>query len=239
MKFIKKILNLIKIKIIKKLYLTRNIDMKKKFTLIYKTNYWSDKDSVSGSGSSKKNTENIIKELSQIIKKYNIKKIFDAPCGDFKWMKKIMNENKHLEYIGADIVDELIINLNKNNKEKNFKFYVCDITKDKFPSSDLFICRDCFIHFSNEDIMKTLRNFIFSDIKYILVTDSNVEYNFKNYDIQTGEYRKIDLKKPPFCLPKNDLYNFNDTINLKTNINENKMTLWSKSQIKEIYNDSK
>ena len=138
----------------------------------------------------------------KIIKKYNIKKIFDAPCGDFKWMKKIMNENKHLEYIGADIVDELIINLNKNNKEKNFKFYVCDITKDKFPSSDLFICRDCFIHFSNEDIMKTLRNFIFSDIKYILVTDSNVEYNFKNYDIQTGEYRKIDLKKPPFCLPK-------------------------------------
>ena len=154
-------------------------------------------------------------------------------------MKKVMNKNKHIEYIGADIVDELIINLNKNNNEKNLKFYVSDITKDKFPSSDLFICRDCFIHFSNEDIIKTLRNFIISDIKYILVTDSNVENNFKNYDIQTGEYRKIDLKKKPFCLPKNDLYNFNDTINLKTNINENKMTLWSKSQIKELYYDSK
>ena len=74
MKLIKKILNLIKIKIIKKLYLTKKIDKKKKFTLIYKTNYWSDNDSVSGSGSGKKNTENIIKELSQIIKTYNIKK---------------------------------------------------------------------------------------------------------------------------------------------------------------------
>ena len=72
MKLIKKILNLIKIKIIKKLYLTKKIDKKKKFTLIYKTNYWSDNDSVSGSGSGKKNTENIIKELSQIIKTYNM-----------------------------------------------------------------------------------------------------------------------------------------------------------------------
>ena len=38
--------------------------------------------------------------------------MLDIPCGDFYWMKEV--DLKDIEYIGADIVDELI----KKNNDK-------------------------------------------------------------------------------------------------------------------------
>ena len=53
MNIIFKIFNYIKVKLIKKFYLKSKIDYETKFNLIYKTNYWSDPESVSGSGSTR------------------------------------------------------------------------------------------------------------------------------------------------------------------------------------------
>ena len=77
--------------------------------------------SKSGPGSDDKNTKNIRKELPQIIKKYKIRSIFDAPCGDFFWIKKIILKIK-IKYLGADIVKEMIeFNKKKfSNKKYNF-----------------------------------------------------------------------------------------------------------------------
>ena len=89
--FFKKLFNLIIFKL-KRIYheffIFKFYNNEKIFLKIYKNNYWGSKTSKSGPGSDLSNTRKIREELPKIIKKYNINSIFDAPCGDFFWMKK-------------------------------------------------------------------------------------------------------------------------------------------------------
>ena len=95
--------------------------LNKKFSIIYKNNYWDNKESISGPGSTLKNTKNLRYVLRKIIKKYKIKTIFDAPCGDCNWIKVIFKEDLR-KYIGADIVKECILDNKNKFKRKNLNF---------------------------------------------------------------------------------------------------------------------
>jgi hypothetical protein len=212
----------------KNLFKIKSIE--ERFNKIYSTNYWLDGESRSGTGSNLKSTENIRIHLPKIIKKFNIKSLFDAPCGDFNWMSQVL-KNVDVNYIGSDLVEDLIVS-NRKNEKNNIKFIKLDIRIDKLPVSDLMICRDCLFHFSYEDIFKFLNNFLISDIKYILLTSHlNKEDKFKNRNIITGDFRKIDLFSKPFNFEKNYIYSF-----LDKDISEiehfKHMYLFSKSQIK-------
>ena len=66
-------------------------------------------ESLSSGGLEIRNTENIRNQIKNIINKYNIKKNLDAPCGDFNWVKLIIDDR--LEYIGANIVENLILKI--------------------------------------------------------------------------------------------------------------------------------
>lgn len=234
MNLLKKIYRYLLVIIIKKFILKTKISNKKKFNLIFKFNYWGDKSSLSGTGSSPQKTINVVSNIRVIINKFEIKNILDVPCGDFVWMKEITDNNDTLNYLGGDIVDHLVNNLNLKYKTKNVKFENIDIINNQLPKADLLICRDCFIHFSNKNILKTLNNFLNSDIKYFLITDSVVEKNFENIDISTGEFRSVDLTIPPFNLPKKNLYTFHDVFNDKYNRYESKMTLWNRDQFANL-----
>ena len=239
-KFIIKSIHYIKVKIIKYLILKFKIERKKKFNLIYKTNYWSSNVSRSGTGSTLENTKNIRRGLSRLINKYNIKEFLDIPCGDFYWMKTFLSENPNLIYIGGDIVGSLIENLNNKNNSGNISFIEIDLVKDKLPSSDLLFCRDCFMHFSNEDIIKSLKNFLNSNIKYIAISNF-VKTNIVNENIDTGEYREVNLFLPPFNLTENNLLNLDD-INIeesKKKQDARKISVWSKDQIYKSINEKK
>jgi ubiquinone/menaquinone biosynthesis C-methylase UbiE len=66
--------------------------------------------------------------LPILIKQLQVKKVLDAPCGDFNWMKEI---HKNIEsYIGVDIVEELIDRNKRKYTSQNIQFYHSDITKD-------------------------------------------------------------------------------------------------------------
>ena len=203
-----------------------------RFAKIYSTNYWSDNESKSGSGSSFKSTENIRLHLPIIIKKFNIKNIFDAPCGDFNWMRYVLR-NLEINYLGADIVED-IISFNKKEYENNkIKFNKLDIRIDKLPKADLMILRDCLFHFSYEDIKLFFKNFLSSEIKYILITSHlNSEYKFENRDITTGDYRLIDIFTEPFSFEKNYIYTFDDRDQLEIK-NFKQMYLFSRLKIEK------
>ncbi len=227
--------NYLKIYLIRIFILKNKSDLKKKFTLIYKYNYWSSRFSKSGDGSSLKNTSDLMINLDLIIEKYKIQKILDVPCGDFNWMKYFL-KGKNIQYIGADVVEELVYQLKKKYEDNKKNFFNIDITKDKLPSADLLICRDCFIHFSNEDIFKSLKNFSESDINYFLITHTINDKSIENKDIFTGEYRNIDLFSKPFNLNKKTLVTFkDDPMNIKID-NQKQMSLWTRSQIIECLN---
>ena len=87
--------------------------LKDKFSIIYKNNYWDNKESVSGPGSTLKNTKNLRNVLKKIIKKYKVKTIFDAPCGDCNWIKFVFKKNQ-IKYFGADIVKDCVTNNESN-----------------------------------------------------------------------------------------------------------------------------
>lgn len=205
-----------------------------KFAKIYNDNYWLGNESRSGTGSSLLSTENIRNHLPKIFNKFKIKKVFDAPCGDFYWMYHVV-KHSNIDYCGADIVEDLII-LNKTKYENDrIKFKKLDIRKDKLPKSDLMICRDCLFHFSFDDIYSFLKNFLSSDIKYILLTINPIEEeNFKNKDIVTGDFRLTNFFLEPFNFKKNHIYSFDDKDIKEARISK-KMYLFTKEQISENF----
>lgn len=180
--------------------------IEKIFNKIYISNYWSDKETRSGPGSNKDNTRNIIKYFPYIIKKFKIKSIVDAPCGEFYWIEKIIN-NYNLKYTGLDIVNK-IIKFNKKKSTKKISFQKINIIKEKIPKADLLICRDCWTHFSYLDTINCIKNFKKTSIKYILIT--GFDNKIINKDINTGDFRMINLFKNPYNFSKNYLLKIKD-----------------------------
>lgn len=167
------------------------------FTTIYRYSLWGDYASVSGVGSLVENTEHIREEIPKLLREKNIKTILDIPCGDFFWMKE-MNLDVN-QYIGADIVQELV---EKNRKYENDKvsFVQLDLITDALPKVDLILCRDCLFHFSNDDIVKTIRNIKQSGASYLLAT--TFVGPDENTDIPTGSWRALNLELAPHDFPK-------------------------------------
>lgn len=180
--------------------------LKDRFLIIYKNNYWDNSETVSGPGSTLKTTVNLRKKLKKVIKKYNIKSIFDAPCGDCNWIEKII-KNSRIRYIGADIVNDIIVKNKKKFNDNKIAFKKMDITKEKIPKTDLFICRDFLFHLSYEDIYIFLKNLKKSNSKYLLISSHYKNEKIKNInkDIHSGDFRKIDIFQPPFNFSKNYL----------------------------------
>lgn len=166
------------------------------FTNIYKQKAWGGV-SVSGPGSDLVQTSQLRVGLTNLIKDYNIKTILDAPCGDFYWMKEMYLAN--VEYVGGDIVSEIIMFNSMNHSKRNIKFKKLDIVNDELLSVDLMFTRDCLVHFSFDMISKFLHNLKRSNIKYFAST--SFISRTKNQDINVGEWRPLNLLQSPFNLP--------------------------------------
>jgi hypothetical protein len=170
------------------------------FRLIYKTNFWGNPESVSGDGSTLAYTNLFRTEFEQLLYAKEIMTLFDAPCGDFNWMKHVRFP-RGMKYIGADIVSELIKTLNDTYLNDGIRtFVVIDVINDDHPKSDLWLCRHCLFHFSFADILRTLELFVASGTNYCLLTTTNrVSHNI---DIKTGLHRDINLLEEPFRFPR-------------------------------------
>ena len=182
-----------------------------RFTRIYKHNYWGSIESRSGPGSEISYTENLRRELPKLIKFHGITQILDAPCGDFNWMQYVCTDTRAIKYIGGDIVKDLVARNNMVYGSEDIMFQYLDIIRDPLPKSDLMIVRDCLFHFSFKDIHRFLKNFHNSNISFLLTT-THRGIEEENYDIVTGDYRKIDLFSTPFCFPSNPIQRIKDYI---------------------------
>ena len=125
----------------------RNKSTTEVFTEIYNRNHWKSSESVSGPGSEIKQTESLIRDLDKLLTDMNIVSVLDIPCGDFNWMQKV--DLSKIEYVGADIVEELIkSNIEHHKERENLKFIVLNLITEPLPKSDMLIVRDCLVHFS-------------------------------------------------------------------------------------------
>ena len=198
-----------------------------KFTWIYKNNYWQSDESASGTGSSLTQTKNLREELPALISKFSVKKIFDAPCGDFNWMVHLL-PLIDVEYIGGDIVRPLIEGHNQKFRSSKISFITIDLVKDNLPKSDLMICRDCLFHLSFDDTRSLLQRYVASGIPYFLTTTHKQMGDVQNYDIRTGDFRLIDLFAAPYHFPSAPLAAIDDWVFPDP---ERQMCLWTREQV--------
>lgn len=143
-------------------------------------------------------TSNVVYMINKIIDKYRIASVLDLPCGDFNWMKLVDLAN--VDYVGGDIVEDLIQSNIKNYSTSSISFEHINLTEDELPQADLIIVRDCLSHFSYEYILKAVNNIKRSKCKYLLVTTFTKQRI--NYDIVTGDWRSFNLQSKPFNFPK-------------------------------------
>jgi len=167
------------------------------FSEIYSSNLWEDPESVSGRGSTLARTHVVRSSLRSLLDRLNARSLFDAPCGDFNWMRYV--ELGDIEYTGADIVPALIDHNDRLYSTHQRRFVVTDITRDEPPPVDVILCRDCFIHLSFAHIRAALHNFKRSGSRFLLA--STYSCVSTNRDTHTGWWRWVNLQLDPFNLP--------------------------------------
>jgi hypothetical protein len=167
------------------------------FREIYRARAWGSGESVSGPGSSVERAAAFKEELESLLRRLQVKTLLDSGCGDFNWMKHV--DAGFARYIGVDIVPELVAANQVAYGSEVRTFLNLDITCHHLPQVDLILCRDCLVHLSLKDISAALRNFKESNSTYLLTT--NFSGLSKNTDIQTGEWRQLNLLQSPFNFP--------------------------------------
>lgn len=202
-----------------------------RFNIIAKINYWGSRESISGPGSTLGSTKNLRHELPNMFKSFDIKVVFDAPCGDFNWMKSVV-EMTNITYLGGDIVKSIVEDNRSRNSHNDTGFVHFDITKDFFPKADLWICRDCLFHFSYGDTILAIERYLESKIPYMLTSTHKNIQPFDNTDIKTGDFRLIDLFSNPYSFSNEPLLRIDDSFTLNT---PREICMWSHNQILDAY----
>ena len=152
----------------------------------------------SGPGSEWPHTEKLRRELPRLFQRHAIKTLLDAPCGDLNWMRDVLHRCA-LDYIGADIVPELIRAHTERFWTERVRFIEADITRDALPAADAILCRDCLVHLSNDLALGALKNFQRTGTRLLLAT--HYPATRANIDIVPGLWRAMNLQLPPFTLP--------------------------------------
>ena len=161
-----------------------------------KARFMADYGRNSGPGSDLDATKAISAALPRLVEDLALCRILDIPCGDFLWMRHV--DTGGATYIGADIIEELVLSHQQLYTTDNRTFMVLDLVADDLPRADLIMCRDCLVHFSYRLIRKALRNIRRSDATYLLTTTFP---EHANSDIVTGNWRPLNLCLPPFDFP--------------------------------------
>jgi SAM-dependent methyltransferase len=168
------------------------------FSEIYHTNAWQDGESMSGRGSTLARTTAIMAQLPLLLQDLNVKTLLDAGCGDFNWMNHVSLAG--INYIGIDVVPELMARNRRLYAKERRTFAVMDITRDRLPAADAILCRECFIHLSLRNIQAALGNFKKTGATHLLCT-THPAVN-ANTDCPDGGWRSLNLQLPPFDFPE-------------------------------------
>lgn len=165
------------------------------FSYIYKNQIWgpgSDELGSSGGGSTLELTTAYRLLLQDFMSNNTIHSVVDAGCGDWGFSRVINWEG--IDYLGLDVVPDLIAINQKKYAGPHIRFLQADVCSIELPCADLLICKDVLQHLSNEDIWAFIRQL--PNFKYCLITNDPGD----NSPIERGGYRGVDLTKPPFFL---------------------------------------
>ena len=197
-----------------------------RFSQIYETNHWDEIESVSGPGSTLKETEPLRQKLRELLSEIEASSLLDLPCGDFHWMQHV--DLAGINYIGGDLVSKLVDFNQEKHAREGVDFRKIDLVNDTLPLVDIILCRDCLVHLSFADVQSAFVNITRSNAKWLLTTDfPDVT---RNYDIVTGQWRPINLMLPPFNLPAPTQIIAENCLEIE--FKDKNLSLWSVEELK-------
>ncbi len=172
---------------------------------IYDRNLWGGNSSSFYSGLGSHDPEIVLPYLKVVISFLNTFErpltVCDLGCGDFNVGKELVKYTKN--YVGIDIVPELIARNQEKFKADNLEFRCLDIAKDDLPIADCAILRQVLQHLSNAEIKNIVSKL--SCFKYVILTEHIPKGDFiPNSDILSGQGIRLKKKsgvnilEPPF-----------------------------------------
>jgi SAM-dependent methyltransferase len=165
------------------------------FDDIYQNNRWG---FGSGNGSLPSVTKKYRKYLEQFIRDNHIKTVVDYGCGDWQFSYLIDWQDAH--YTGLDIVPQVIEDDTKKYATSKISFQVLKPGAPVPVTGELLIVKDVLQHMSTADIKLFLAN-VLPHFKYALITNCISPEETVNDDVATGEFRPLDLRRPPYDVP--------------------------------------
>ncbi len=174
-------------------------DLERCFVRIHDENRWRSPESRSGKGSTLERTRSVREALPGLVERLGVRTLLDVPCGDFHWMKEVVDQLALERYVGADIVPALVEASRERHGTETRSFLHLDMTRDELPRADLVLCRDGLIHLSFADAARAVERLRASGSTWLLTT------TFPGLDVNadkpSGRSRLLNLEKAPFGWP--------------------------------------
>ena len=167
------------------------------FRATYETGGWvhgDGQESRSGIGSSAAVTAGLLERITAALKHLAAESLVDVGCGDWNWMKR---GTLDFAYTGVDVVSE-VIHENQRHARPGVRFAVCNAIEGPIPPADVALCREVLFHLSFADARAVVAN-VKRAARYLMAT-TDLDL-WCNSDIQTGDFRRINLLRRPFRFP--------------------------------------
>jgi SAM-dependent methyltransferase len=137
--------------------------------------------------------------IESFIRLNDVHSVLDLGCGDWQFSKLIPWDDYDISYLGLDLSPFIIERNTAKFGTERHQFKVIREPSEIFGLGrfDLVICKDVLIHTPNSIANEYLD--VFSAVaRYALITVDAFPSDRINEDINTGDYRAMDLRKPPF-----------------------------------------
>jgi SAM-dependent methyltransferase len=196
---------------------------RKTFQSIYKRNLWGHDgraEFFSGVGSRGDAMQVYVQQMADTVRQHSAElgrrlTIVDIGCGDFQVGHALLERLPEVDYVGCDIVPELVAHNNAMYGTERITFRQLDLVSDPLPEGDLCLVRQVFQHLSNADIQAF---FARADYRWVYMTEGHptVRTGVVNpdkpanhdvrFDWRTGRGRGVELDRPPFNLPTQEMF---------------------------------
>ena len=153
----------------------------------------------SGLGSLVSSTAEYRYTIESFIRLNDVHSVLDLGCGDWQFSKLIPWDDYDISYLGLDL-SHVIVERNVatfGTERRQFRVIrepseILDLGR-----FDLVICKDVLIHVPNSVANQYLDVFL-AVARNALITVDAFPSDRINEDINTGDYRAMDIRKPPF-----------------------------------------
>ncbi len=139
------------------------------FSAVYRRGAWGHRDGrfYSGPGSEPELAGPYAALVKGLAARLNVSRVVDLGCGDFRVAQRFASS--FAEYVGVDVVPELVAYNQKRYARDGVTFECRDICRDVLPRGDLCLVRQVLQHLPNAEIAALLPRL--EQYRYVLVTE--------------------------------------------------------------------